>query len=35
VWTVIAALTVIAAAWILFVEIFGFAPCVLRLFCIT
>ena len=28
------ALTVVAAAWILFVEIFGFAPCALRLFCI-
>lgn len=31
---VVLALTVIAAAWILFVEIFGFAPCALRLFCI-
>lgn len=34
VWSVLAALTVVAAAWILFVEIFGFAPCVMRLFCI-
>jgi hypothetical protein len=34
-WAMVAALTVIATAWILFVEIFGFAPCVLRLFCIT
>jgi hypothetical protein len=28
------ALTVIAAAWLLFVEMFGFAPCAMRLFCI-
>lgn len=33
-WLAVLALTVIAAAWILFVEIFGFAPCALRLFCI-
>ncbi len=33
-WQVVLALTVIAVAWILFVEIFGFAPCALRLFCI-
>ena len=33
-WQVVLALTVIGAAWILFVEIFGFAPCALRLFCI-
>lgn len=31
---VVLALTVIGAAWILFVEIFGFAPCAMRLFCI-
>jgi hypothetical protein len=33
-WLVVLALTVIATSWILFVEIFGFAPCALRLFCI-
>ena len=33
-WQVALGLTVIGAAWILFVEIFGFAPCALRLFCI-
>lgn len=33
-WQVVLALTVLASAWILFVEIFGFAPCALRLFCI-
>ena len=33
-WQVVLALTVIGAAWILFVEIFGFAPCAMRLFCI-
>ena len=33
-WMTIMALTVIATAWILFVEMFGFAPCALRLFCI-
>ncbi|MFY9588258.1 MAG: hypothetical protein WAT66_12465 [Actinomycetota bacterium] len=33
-WSVIAALTIIAVAWIVFVEIFGFAPCFFRLFCI-
>lgn len=33
-WSVIAALTMVAVAWIVFVEIFGFAPCFLRLFCI-
>jgi hypothetical protein len=27
-------LTIIGVAWIVFVEIFGFAPCFLRLFCI-
>lgn len=34
VWQIVLALTVIGTAWILFVEIFGFAPCALRLFCI-
>lgn len=34
VWQLVLALTVIGAAWILFVEMFGFAPCALRLFCI-
>jgi hypothetical protein len=33
-WATILALTVLAATWLLFVEIFGFAPCALRLFCI-
>lgn len=33
-WQVVVVLTVIAITWILFVEIFGFAPCALRLFCI-
>jgi hypothetical protein len=33
-WSAIAALTIVAVAWIVFVEIFGFAPCFLRLFCI-
>jgi hypothetical protein len=33
-WLAIAVLTVVAVAWIMFVEIFGFAPCMLRLFCI-
>ncbi len=33
-WAAIAALTIVAIAWIVFVEIFGFAPCFLRLFCI-
>ena len=33
-WQVVLALTVLAVTWILFVEIFGFAPCALRLFCI-
>jgi len=33
-WQIVLGLTVIGAAWILFVEIFGFAPCALRLFCI-
>jgi hypothetical protein len=34
IWQIVLALTIIAVAWILFVEIFGFAPCALRLFCI-
>jgi hypothetical protein len=34
IWQIVLALTVIGAAWILFVEIFGFAPCAMRLFCI-
>lgn len=34
IWQLVLALTVIAVSWILFVEIFGFAPCALRLFCI-
>jgi len=33
-WSAIAALTIIAVAWIVFVEIFGFAPCFMHLFCI-
>ena len=33
-WSAIAALTIVAVAWIVFVEIFGFAPCFLHLFCI-
>jgi len=33
-WLSILTLTIVAAAWLLFVEIFGFAPCALRLFCI-
>lgn len=33
-WLAVLVLTVIAAAWLLFVEMFGFAPCALRLFCI-
>ena len=33
VWVAIAVLTVIAATWIVIVEIYGFAPCALRLFC--
>lgn len=33
-WSAIAALTIVAVAWIVFVEIFGFAPCFFRLFCI-
>ena len=28
------ALTIVAAGWLVFVEIFGFAPCFLRMFCI-
>ncbi|MGH2784598.1 MAG: hypothetical protein ACRDJ1_05020 [Actinomycetota bacterium] len=31
---VVLVLTVTGTAWILFVEIFGFAPCAMRLFCI-
>ncbi|HJR19026.1 MAG TPA: hypothetical protein VJ922_04845 [Actinomycetota bacterium] len=34
IWQLVLALTVLASAWILFVEMFGFAPCALRLFCI-
>jgi hypothetical protein len=33
-WSAIATLTMIAVAWIVFVEMFGFAPCFFRLFCI-
>jgi len=33
-WLSILTLTIVAAAWLLFVEMFGFAPCALRLFCI-
>ena len=34
IWQLVLALTVLGSGWILFVEIFGFAPCALRLFCI-
>jgi hypothetical protein len=30
----VGALTVVAVAWIVVVEVFGFAPCALRLFCL-
>jgi len=33
-WSAVATLTIVAVAWLVFVEIFGFAPCFLRLFCI-
>ena len=33
-WSAVAALTVLSVSWIVFVEIFGFAPCFMRLFCI-
>lgn len=33
-WSAVAALTVVAVSWIVFIEIFGFAPCFMQLFCI-
>lgn len=33
-WLVVAVLTAAAVAWIVVVEVFGFVPCALRLFCV-